>query len=226
MEKYNTPLKAVLTKISEALLNSKVTRLKPQVKLLAVTKRRSIEDIKKIYDEGQRNFGENYVDEIIEKFDKLPSDINWHMIGHLQTNKCKKLLNVPNLKVVESVDNFRLADELNKRCDKSNRNLEIYIQVNISKEETKSGAKVEEILDLYEEINTKCPKLKITGLMSLGTIGSVEEFQLMCQIKDQICEKFSLDKDEFLLSFGTSDDFEQAIIHGSNEVRVGSLLFE
>lgn len=222
MEKINN-LKNILSKIANSL---KLTTVTKEVKLLTVSKYRTSDDIMVIYNEGQRDFGENYVNDLVEKSEKLPLDINWHMIGHLQTNKCRKILKVPNLKVIESVDSFKLAEEINTQCEKLGRSVVIYIQINISKESSKSGVMIEDVIPLYEEINEKCKHLVLKGIMALGTLGSEEEFTQLYDLKLKICEKFNTNPDEFILSLGTSDDFEKAILFGSNEVRIGSLVFE
>lgn len=218
---YNYQL--VLERISNASTESN----NKNCKLLTVSKKRSVEDIKIIYDLGQRAFGENYVAELIEKAEKLPKDIEWHLIGHLQTNKIKNLLETPNLAVIESVDSIKVATELNKACVKDGRQeLKVYVEVNISGTETKTGAKIEIIDDIIKEIIEKCPKLKLAGIMSLGDIGNKEQFEKMIQLKKDICEKNKLDHDIFVCSFGTSEDFDEAIRCGSNEVRVGSSIFQ
>jgi pyridoxal phosphate enzyme (YggS family) len=223
MESINI-YKQVIETISKSLTNTIKTKY---TKLLVVSKTRSIEQILNLYNQGQRDFGENYLNEIIEKSPILPSDINWYMIGHLQTNKVKKLLTVPNLYAIESVDSFKLAKELNNQCGKMNRtSLNIYLQINISREQTKSGIHPDEVLQLYEEIVKNCERLKIVGIMSLGELGNLAQFEAMYQIKSKICEKFNLNPEEFILSLGTSDDYEKAIEYGSNEVRIGGLLFD
>jgi pyridoxal phosphate enzyme (YggS family) len=217
--------KTVVNKISQILLSKNNSKY---CKLLVVTKKRPIEQILEIYNEGHRDFGENYVHEIIEKCEKLPNDINWHFIGHLQSNKCKKLISsVKNLKVVESIDSFSLAEELNKQCLKLGTDgLKIYIQINISEEKTKSGVNKEEVVDLYEKISKTCEKIQVAGIMSLGDIGNVQQFNEMMKIKLEICEKFTIDSNNFQISMGTSDDYEEAIKCGSNEIRVGGLIFD
>ena len=217
-----TPLKLVLKNISKALSGNTKTKY---VKLLAVSKTKSVEEIMKIYNEGHRDFGENYVNEILEKYEKLPDDINWHMIGHLQSNKCKSLLQVKNLKVIESVDSLKLAETLDKELKKINKKIEIFLQINISNESTKSGISPEKVLETFGLIKEKYENLIIKGLMSIGNINCISEFEEMYGLKCSLCEKFSINHDEFTLSFGTSDDYENAIIYGSNEIRIGTLLF-
>jgi pyridoxal phosphate enzyme (YggS family) len=217
--------KNVVLKVSEALLSNPFTSF---VKVLVVSKKRPIEQIMEIYEQGHRDFGENYAAELIEKSEKLPKDINWHMIGHLQTNKCKKLLSsVKNLKCIESVDSFKLAEEINKSC----KNLEIekmniYLQINISNEESKSGLNYEDVIPLYDEITKKLERVEVAGIMSLGDIGNEEQFKKMYDLKRKICETYSLDVQKFVLSLGTSDDYPEAIKNGSNEVRIGGLIFD
>jgi pyridoxal phosphate enzyme (YggS family) len=217
--------KSVVSKLSEILVSANNTKY---CKLLVVTKKRPIEQIMEIYNEGHRDFGENYVHEIIEKSDKLPQDINWHFIGHLQSNKCKKLISsVKNLKVVESVDSLNLAEELNKQCIKlGTEKLKIYLQVNISEEKTKSGLEKSEVVELYEKISQSFEKIEVSGIMSLGDIGNIQQFNEMMKIKLEICEKFKIDNNNFQISMGTSDDYEEAIKCGSNEIRVGGLIFD
>ena len=195
--------------------------------LVAVSKKRSVEAIKQIYECGQRLFGENYINELLEKVDQLPKDIEWHVIGHLQTNKIKKMLEkIPNV-VVESVDSVKLSDELNKNCSKLGINkLQVYIEINISNSTTKTGADLTIIDDIAKNIVEKCPNLELKGIMSLGNVNNKEEFAHMLKIKEEFCEKYKFNKDSFIASFGTSQDFENAIIAGSDEVRVGHQIFD
>ena len=223
MESINK-YKLALETISKSLTGNLITNY---TKLLVVSRQRSIEHILNLYNEGQRDFGEIYLEEIIEKSPKLPADINWYMIGRPQTNKVKNLLSVPNLFTIESVDCIKLAKEINDYCHKFGRNqLNIYLQINIRKDESKSGVLPEDVVSLYEEIVKECDLLKIKGIMSLGEIGNTKQFEAMQEIKLTLCEKFNLNKEEFILSIGTSDDFEKAIEYGSNEVRIGGLLFD
>jgi len=217
--------KNILMKISEGLVSNPYTNF---VKFLVVSKRRPVEQILEIYNQGQRDFGENYVAELIEKSEKLPADINWHLIGHLQTNKCKKLLSsVKNLKVIESVDSFKLAEEIHKQCEKLDiEKMNVYLQVNISNEESKSGLKYDDVLPLYEQISKNLDRVCVAGLMSLGDIGNEEQFKKMYELKIKISEMFNIEKDKFVLSLGTSDDYVEAIKCGSNEIRIGGLIFD
>ena len=193
--------------------------------LVAVSKKRSVEAIQVIYNLGQRIFGENYPQELLTKSKALPKDIEWHLIGHLQTNKVKKLLDeIPNI-VIESVDRIDIVQKLNKNVPQKNKT-KVYIEVNISNESSKTGCHEKDVFDIADEIVNKCPKLELVGIMSLGNVGEKKEFEEMLKLKEQLCEKYALDKDKFIASFGTSQDYEEAILSGSNEGRVGHQIFQ
>jgi len=215
------PLKIILEKISLIPLTKQKT-----VSLLAVTKKTNAETVQELYDLGHRSFGENYVDEIIEKSSVLKNDIDWHFIGHLQSNKVKKLLQINNLTTIESVDTLSLATTINKNCLTLDRRVNIYLQVNISNEESKSGCKIDEVVKLYSEIKAKCDRINILGIMALGTIGNTKEFELLYELKEKIAKENDISLDEVGISNGTSSDYEEAIKYGSTQVRVGSILFE
>ena len=220
-------LKANYKKVLEGFTKSKKDSKYPNKNaiLTAVSKKRSWEDIQVIYDEGQRIFGENYPQELIEKSLKLPKDIEWHLIGHLQSNKIKKLFeHIPNI-VIESIDRIDIVQKLNKNVPQNNKT-KVYIEVNISNESSKTGCNEKDIFDIADEIINKCPKLELVGIMSLGNVGDKNEFEKMLKIKEQLCEKYNLDKDKFIASFGTSQDYEEAILSGSDEVRVGHQIFQ
>ena len=220
-------LKANYKKVLEGFTKSKKDSKYPNKNaiLTAVSKKRSWEDIQVIYDEGQRIFGENYPQELIEKSLKLPKDIEWHLIGHLQSNKIKKLFEqIPNI-VIESIDRIDIVQKLNKNVPQNNKT-KVYIEVNISNESSKTGCNEKDIFDIADEIINKCPKLELVGIMSLGNVGDKNEFEKMLKIKEQLCEKYNLDKDKFIASFGTSQDYEEAILSGSDEVRVGHQIFQ
>ncbi len=215
-------LKEIGTQILGAL--SKSVKAK-STKLLAVSKTKSIDQILEIYNQGHRDFGENYVNELVEKSSQLPKDINWHMIGHLQSNKAKKLLQIDNLAAIETLDTEKLANELNSQCRKlGKKDFKVFIQVNISND-TKNGVAIDEVLKMADHIITKCEYLKISGLMSMGNIGEEDEFTKMYELKEQILKLYPDLENEFGLSMGTSEDYELAIFHGATEVRVGSKIF-
>ena len=193
--------------------------------LIAVSKKRSVESIQVIYNLGQRIFGENYPQELLTKSESLPKDIEWHLIGHLQTNKVKKLLEqIPNL-VIESVDRVDVVKKISQYADVKNRT-KVYLEINISGEESKTGCPIKDIYNVIDEIMKNKDKIEFVGIMSLGKIGDKKEFEKMVEIKNEICEKYSLDKDKFIASFGTSQDFNEAILSGTDEVRIGHQIFE
>ena len=193
--------------------------------LVAVSKKRSVESIQVIYDLGQRIFGENYPQELLTKSKTLPKDIEWHLIGHLQTNKVKKVLEeIPNI-VIESVDRIDVVKKISQYADTKNKT-KIYLEINISGEDSKTGCPIKDIYNVLDEIFKNKDKMELIGIMSLGTVGDKKEFEKMVELKNNICDKYGLDKDKFIASFGTSQDFEEAILSGSDEVRIGHQIFE
>jgi pyridoxal phosphate enzyme (YggS family) len=209
--------------LNEIKKTKKENNITKEIKLISVSKKRSIEDIKVIYDLGVRIFGENYVNELLEKKEKLGKDIEWHLIGHLQSNKVKKLLqNIPNV-IIESVDSVKIAEEINKHAQGK---IKVYVEVNISGSESKTGADLKIIDDICKVIIEKCNNLELIGIMSLGDVGNKEQFENMVKIKNDICDKYHLDKSKFIASFGTSQDYIEAILSGSDEIRVGHQIFE
>jgi pyridoxal phosphate enzyme (YggS family) len=143
----------------------------PEARLVAVSKYKTAEDIKALYDAGQRHFGENYVQELVTKTETLPKDIQWHFIGSLQSNKCKVLAAISNLYVVETLDSESKAQKLNNARSESDAKLNVFIQVNTSGEEQKSGlGSYEEIVKLSGFIKQECPKLQLQGLMTIGSV--------------------------------------------------------
>ena len=158
--------------------------------LIAVSKKRSVESIQVIYNLGQRIFGENYPQELLTKSESLPKDIEWHLIGHLQTNKVKKLLEqIPNI-VIESVDRVDVVKKISQYADVKNRT-KVYLEINISGEESKTGCPIKDIYNVIDEIMKNKDKIEFVGIMSLGKIGDKKEFEKMVEIKNEICEKYS-----------------------------------
>jgi len=206
---------------------AKATKTK-HITLVAVSKTKPVSAIQEAYDAGHRAFGENYVDEFVEKHSQLPADIKWHFIGHIQSNKVKKLVTVPNLDLVETVDSEKLAAKLNKEYGKAERKepLRVLVQVLTSTEGTKFGVEEGEGSDkLVEYIVKECPKLKFAGLMTMGRLHDVEAFRRMYEMKEKLRETHKLGE-ELVLSMGTSDDWEEAVIEGgANEVRLGTTIF-
>ena len=188
--------------------------------LVAVSKTKSNEDILKAYDLGIRDFGENYVQELIDKMDNLPSDIRWHMIGHLQTNKVKELVK-RNIYLIESVDSIKLANTINKEAIKNNKIINILIEVNIVNDPNKTGCLVDDLDSLINEVK-ELSNIKLLGLMGIGPNTDNDEeirdaFRRLKELKD----KYDLE----LLSMGMSNDYRIAVEEGSNIVRIGTKIF-
>lgn len=203
--------------------------LPPPVKLVAVSKTKPIEAILELYHAGQRDFGENRVQELTEKFEQLPKDIQWHMIGHLQTNKVKHIASFIHL--IHSVDSINLLKEINKQALKNNRTINCLLQIYIANEETKFGLSFDEAEQLInsEELK-KLLNIKIVGLMGMATNTENTE-QIHAEFKS-LATFFSKHKNfktfNFeleTLSMGMSGDFHIAIEEGGNMVRIGSLVF-
>jgi len=202
-------------------------------RLVAVSKTKPIELLSAAYDEGHRDFGENYVMELVDKAPKLPKDIRWHFIGKLQSNKCKKLVaGVPNLAVVETVDSVKLATKLNSACEAADRKnpLEVCVQVNTSGEASKSGCRPDECIDLTRHVLKSCKNLRFRGLMTIGRYGDTtpECFETLASCRDKVLKEIELSeqtKATFEMSMGMSGDFPLAIRCGSTSVRVGSSIF-
>lgn len=195
------------------------------VKLVAVSKTKSINLIESAYRAGQRDFGENKVQELVNKFENLPKDINWHMIGHLQRNKVKYI--APFIYLIQSVDSLRLLIEINKQGIKNNRVINVLVQMDISNDETKFGFSYQEFEELINknEINT-LKNICIKGMMGMASFTKDEN-----KIKDEFysLNKFYKKHKKFLnleiLSMGMSGDFKIAINCNSNLIRVGSSIF-
>ncbi|KAF7721149.1 hypothetical protein EC973_005356 [Apophysomyces ossiformis] len=201
-----------------------------EARLVAVSKYKPPEDLLYAYEAGQRHFGENYVQELIEKSEKLPRDIQWHFIGHLQSNKCKAVAAIPNLYAVETVDGVKKADALNKACKAVERSdpLRVFVQVNTSDEEAKSGIDPAQCPEVCRHIIDACPALKLDGLMTIGMFGrdpSEENPDFQCLVDCKKQTEASIPDITLELSMGMSDDYTQALIAGSTNVRVGSKIF-
>ena len=192
--------------------------------LIAVSKTRTIQEIKQAYNSGQLKFGENRVQEIVDKQRKLPDDIEWHMIGHLQKNKVKYIAGFINL--IHSLDRISLAKEIDRQAKKENRIIDCLIQIKISKEDSKFGLKIEDFTDFYKNMET-FKNLNVIGLMGMATFTSDievigEEFKMIKRIYDNVA---SIDPKFRVLSIGMSDDYNIAIENGSTMIRVGSKIF-
>lgn len=201
-----------------------------RVRVVAVSKTKPISMIRQLYDAGHRVFGENYVQEIVEKAPQLPQDIQWHFIGHLQSNKAKTLLSgVPNLAMVEGVDNQKVANNLDRMVSNLGRNrLRVLVQVNTSGEESKSGVDPSDCVDLAKHVKLSCPNLEFSGLMTIGMpdyTSTPQNFRTLSNCRTEVCKALEMDEEQCELSMGMSGDFELAIESGSTNVRVGSTIF-
>ena len=199
------------------------------IRLVAVSKTKPASYIQALYDVGHRHFGENYFQELVEKSAELPNDICWHFIGHLQSQKAKQMSQkIPNLYLLETVDTIKLADKLNNARSSMEGlpPLQIYIQINTSGEESKSGIPFNgNISPLFEHIKDSCPHLHIKGLMTIGETGNAECFHRLVECRTTAAAILGVDNDQLELSMGMSGDFEEAIMTGSTSVRVGSTIF-
>ncbi len=198
--------------------------------LVAVSKTKPAEAIQELYDQGQRIFGENKVQELTWKYEALPKDIEWHAIGHLQTNKVKYI--APFVAMIHSVESLKLMKEINKQAKKNERVIEILLQFHIAEEDTKFGldlSEAKEILnsDFYKNVEN----INVVGVMGMATFTDDKnqvqnEFRTLKNIFDQLKKEFFESDDSFKeISMGMSGDYELAVAEGSTIVRIGSLLF-
>ncbi len=200
------------------------------VTLVAVSKTRSVEEILALYNRGQRDFGENRVQEMRDKYEVLPKDIRWHLIGHLQTNKVKYIAEWVHL--IHSVDSLPLLEEINKQAQKHNRIIPCLLQVYIASEETKFGLDEDELITLLNSASYKqMQNIAVYGLMGMATNTENEslirnEFSHLIQMFDKIKANYFGQDDAFRQkSMGMSSDYTIAVEMGSTMVRIGSLLF-
>lgn len=198
--------------------------------LVAVSKTHSPEEIRKIYDLGQRHFGENKVQELMDKIDDLPDDIKWHMIGHLQSNKVKYI--APFIHLIHSLDRISLAKEINKEGRKSERIIPTLLQIKIAKEDSKFGLDIDKIDAFMEKyLERKYEFIRISGVMGMATFtedqGVIKkEFENLESVFSHLKEKYFVNDPEFIIkSYGMSSDYVIALETGSNMVRIGSLIF-
>jgi len=200
------------------------------VTLVAVSKTKSVTEIQEAYDAGQRTFGENQVQELRDKYEVLPKDIEWHMIGHLQTNKVKYL--APFIKLIHSVDSLKLLQEINKQASKHDRIIDCLLQIYIADEETKFGLAYDEVIELLRSDEFSILKnVRIVGLMGIATNTDnekliKEEFYELKTLFNGIKASFFRKDDAFKeLSMGMSSDYKIAIEQGSTMIRLGSTIF-
>ena len=215
----------VKNKVEVALRSS--NREEDACTLIAVSKTKPVEMLMEVYEAGCRHFGENKVQELMDKYDKMPSDVKWHMIGHLQTNKVKYI--VDKVEMIHSVDTVKLAECISKEAMKKNIIVPILLEVNLAEEESKFGFLESEVLGAVEAIS-KLPGVKLSGLMTVPPF--VEEgeenrvyFKKLTQISVDILSKNMDNVCMDILSMGMTSDYEVAVSEGATFVRVGSAIF-
>ena len=206
-------MKEILDSINEEIKDKDII-------LVAVSKTKSNEAIMEAYNFGVRDFGENYVQELIGKMDTLPDDINWHMIGHLQTNKVKDLIK-RNIYLIESVDSVKLANEINKQASKLDKVVNILLEVNIAHEDTKTGIILEDVPVIISEVH-KLSNINLLGLMAIAPHTDDETiirqaYKDMVELRDKYGFK--------LLSMGMTNDYKIGIEEGTNIIRIGTKIF-
>ena len=210
-------------------ISDSITRFKndlpDHVELVAVSKTKPISDLQEAYDAGQRVFGENKIQEMTQKWEQLPKDIKWHMIGHVQTNKVKYM--APYVSLVHAVDRIKLLKEIDKQARNNDRIIEVLIQVKIAEEDSKFGMEEAAVVALFENNTLDAfPNVRVKGLMGMATftddkvqIGN--EFKKLSYLYERFRESAMLS----ILSCGMSGDYDIAIAHGSTMIRVGSAIF-
>ena len=216
--------------IADNINNLKSQTDSQKVTLVAVSKTKTVAEVMEAYEAGQRVFGENMVQELVEKQEQLPKDIEWHLIGHLQSNKVKYI--APFIAMIQSVDSLKLLQEINKQALKNNRIIDCLLQIYIADEETKFGLGFDEAIELLrDEALSTLKNIRIRGVMGIATNTDKEK-----QLKDEFYElkiffeglkqSFFRKVDSFnIVSMGMSSDYEIAIEQGSNMIRVGSTIF-
>ena len=205
----------------------KAGRDRSEVTLIAVSKTKPIEDLMEAYDAGIRVFGENKVQELCDKMEKMPGDIHWHMIGHLQKNKVKYIAGKVDL--IHSVDSMELAEEINKRAEKAGRVQDVLIEINIGDEDTKFGVKKEEVADLYVNM-CKLPYVNIRGIMCIAPNvvdpeSNRQHFVNMRKVFVDIMNIMSNNSRVDVMSMGMTGDYQVAVEEGATMVRVGTGIF-
>lgn len=206
---------------------SRSGRKREEVKLIAVSKTKPVEMLQEAYRYGCRDFGENKVQELTDKYDKLPKDIRWHMIGHLQRNKVKYI--VDKVYLIHSVDSLRLAEEISKEAVKKDVTVSILVEINVAKEASKFGTTAEEAVSLVEEI-AKLPNILVKGLMTIAPyVENPEEnrlyFAMLKQIFVDIIHKNIDNVCMKELSMGMTGDYEVAVTEGATYIRIGTGIF-
>lgn len=215
--------------INQKKYSELVSRLSEKnITVVAVSKTKIVEAIKELYHLGHRDFGENYVQELVEKQSVLPHDIHWHFIGHLQSNKVKYI--APFVHLIHSIDSLKLLKEVNKQAKKNNRIINVLLQIHIAEEETKFGLNEKELEEMLHMSTAEWPNIKICGLMGMASLSSDEnkirkEFHYLKTLFDKYAQLPLANCQLHILSMGMSGDYSIAIDEGSNLVRIGSLIF-
>lgn len=202
-------------------------RQESEVTLINVSKTKPVSMLQEAYDAGERNFGENKVQELCDKYDLLPSDIQWHMIGHLQRNKVKYI--VDKVTLIHSVDSYRLAEQIDQEAKKKDVIVDILVEVNIGSEETKFGLNTDEVIDLIREISN-LTSIRVKGLMTVAPYTeNAEENRSYFKKMKQLCVDINAKNIDNVcmehLSMGMTGDYEVAIEEGATLVRVGTGIF-
>ena len=200
-----------------------ISELGSKCVLVAVSKTKPPEDILALYEAGQRDFGENYVQELVDKQAILPADIKWHFIGHLQSNKVKYI--APFVHLIHGVDSTKLLQEINKQAIKFNRTIDVLLQVHIAQEETKFGFNDEELSEVF--LQQPFSHLRLRGLMGMASFtDDLNKIRNEFKYLSSLFDRFSKTHNDFdILSMGMSSDYAIAVDEGSTMVRIGSLLF-
>ena len=207
----------------------KIKSLLPEgVTLVAASKSRTPEEIIEAHRAGVDIFGENYVQELITKYDKIGKRVEWHFIGHLQRNKVKKIVGVVDM--IQTLDNLKLAEELEKRFSREDRIIEVLIEVNIAREPQKAGVLPKEVIPFIKEVSERFSYIKIKGLMTMGPFVDDPEklrplFRETKKLFDRIRDMGIKNADMEILSMGMSDSFLIAVEEGANMVRIGTAIF-
>lgn len=201
-----------------------------EVRLVAVSKTKPVEALLSVYEAGHRDFGENYVKEMVDKAGSVPDDVRFHFIGHLQSNKARALVRVPQLASVQCVDKPKLADRLDAAwADERGGDaapLDVYVQVNTSGEASKFGCEPGDAPALAAHVRDRCARLRLAGLMTIGRAGdSRSGFESLAACRGEVARGLGLKEDDLRLSMGMSADFELAVELGATDVRVGSTIF-
>lgn len=197
------------------------------VQLVAVSKTRSVDEIMELYNQGQRHFGENRVQEWLEKKDLLPDDIQWHLIGHLQTNKVKFL--IPKVHLIHSIDSLKLLEKVDQISRDHHVVTNVLLQYKVAREDSKFGLNPNDDTVILQA-SKSMENIKVKGLMAMGTFTNDDEinrqeFQALIDIFERVKKEHFLESDFSIKSMGMSGDYKLAIQNGSNMVRIGSLLF-